>query len=660
LKPGRFCALVGAGLIAGCADDGGRSGGGASGAPPAQEQRSATAAAPAALRVVKAAPDGAGLRLALSAPVDPASARSGDAVAAFVDDDPNPGGTFSRLPGKVEVLPDGSGVVFRPDADPPAGHEVRILLTRDLSSAGGAPLEPCGPSAAISFAADVPGAVHEVRYRAAATATAAATAALGAGDDHGDDAGSATSAGAGPTAGAIGVANDVDWFAVDLAAADYVLRTETTGDTVLTLYGADGTSELARNDDDPAGGLASRIEHTAAAGRHYLRVAGYGSRTPGYTLHVEGPAGGGGAPPAPGDDHGDDAAGASWLAAGSSSAGAIEVDGDVDWFRLRLDGGERYALRTRTSGDTVLTLHAADGTTQVDRNDDDPAGGLHSRLTVAPGSDATYYAEVAGFGSSTPGYDLSLRRLAAAPAGPDPTRFELKPGTDPWHIDFELRRAAFDRDLDAHGLLAGDAATDDLVRRLVIDHVLSFLSEKYRRAPDGEAVPGTSWRISFTSEDPPGSPGRSYSREAVGGRHEDRDSTLGVSLLDYGNRRAEDNARAGELGIFSAVIWGRDSYLSPGLRASDARYLDGSYRLGDGSSADDRRFRRVRAVAADWGHALSVVTAHEVGHSVGLDHEESDRRGVMQATISRWVLSDRDTHFSTPSASILDRNLGHD
>ena len=98
----------------------------------------------------------------------------------------------------------------------------------------------------------------------------------------------------------------------------------------------------------------------------------------------------------------------------------------------------------------------------------------------------------------------------------------------------------------------------------------------------------------------------------------------------------------------------------PALTASDRRYLDGSYQLGDGSSTQDRRFRLVRAVIDDWAHALAVVTAHEVGHSVGLDHDTTHARGIMQPALSRYLLSDPVTAFGTGSAAILGRNLGTD
>lgn len=607
------------------------------------------------------------LVVGFSRPLDPAQVRAGETVQAFVDADPNPGGVFVPLPGSAALDPTGRQLTFLPDAPPLPGHEVRLVFSGALRAAG-APdlaLTPGGGSAALSFGRDLPEAVCEVRDEPRSAAAATALGA-GAGDDHPDGPGGATPLVAGSSArGRIDVAGDKDWFRIALAAGDQLtLRTISTGDTTLALYAPDGSTLLASNDDDPQGGLASRVELViAASGEHLIEVAGFGSRTPEYDLQAVLVSPGGAPAPPAGDDHADEATGATPLrlgpgSLGSGLAGRIEEPGDSDWFALPLTAGQVVDLATVTTADTTLSAYGPDGVTLLGQNDDDPQGGRHSRLRLSAGAGGTYFAAVAGYGRTTPTYRLEATPApAAGEALPDPDRFQLQPDTDPWHIDFALRRDDWETDLRARGLRSGDAPTDALMEARVIEEVLAACSRMYERHRDGTASP-RGFRISFTRHDPPGAPGRQYSREAVGGRHRDGGGTLGVSWLDYGNRRKEDNATAGQLGIFSASIQGRSSTLSPALTAADRRYLDGTYRLGDGASADDRRFRRVREVAADWGHALAVVVAHEVGHSVGLDHDEADADSIMHPTLSRWVLSDPATRFSPASAAELERTLG--
>ena len=396
------------------------------------------------------------------------------------------------------------------------------------------------------------------------------------------------------------------------------------------------------------------LDLQAPGGRLYLRASGFEGAAPAYTVSFRGAAS---APPPPTrtDDHGQDAASASALRLGAAQSGVIEVSGDRDWFALDLQAGKTYELETTTQGDTVLRLLDASGQ-ELARNDDAPGGGRHSFLSHRALRDGRCYAEVSAYGGATLRYALALRERALA-ALPDPSRFRPRAGSDVWHIDFRLRADLFAADLAAHGLASGDPETDRLMRERVMDELLAALSEKYRLGRDGGPTRGVSWKVSFTATAPSGRPGRDHSREAVGGSHEDGSRTLGVSYLDPGNRRREDNDDLARLGIFSASIDGRDSTLRPGLSAADRRFLDGSYLLGDGSSSDDARFRRLRVVSSDWAHALAVVTAHEVGHSVGLDHDESERTGIMQAALSRSVLSSDTTRFAAASARTLDDSL---
>jgi LysM repeat protein len=743
----------------------------------------AGASAPAPeLTLLKATPLSDGALLTFSAELKPASVRDG--LLAYRETDADVGGAFERVGIDAQVLGNAVRVTARVPLDE---RELRLVLRATLRSTRDQPLVGGAGSAAISFENEAPDAVYELRFRARPFPAAGRAVAANTLDDHGGDKDSASPLAA-RVSGSIESAGDRDWFRLNLQAGEqYVLRTETSGDTVLTLYAADGSSVLGVNDDDPSGGRQSRLEYTPAgggahyveiagfgqstpsyevvaegalsaprlepgdstatahplglgdrftdaigpndkdwfsldlapgnvvievdhpdvtimlldaagrgvadpvhvvvrgetlggiaatygidyrdlaalngvadpnlievgdrlhvpatsllglavdAGRHHVRLGGFAGATPSYTLSVRDaspapaptptPAPAPAPAPPPSDDHSNGRGGATPLTLGVTLGGAIEAANDTDHFALELTSGRTYEFVTSTSDDTILDLLDEAGA-ELASNDDDPQGGRGSRVVATATRTGRHYLRVRGYSSTTPSYRLSASERQAS-ALPDATRFRPRARTDVWHIDFELRADLFSADLAAHGLRSGHAATDALMRERVIEGLLSHLSQKYRLDADGNAVSGVSWRVSFTSAAPAGRPRRDYSREAVGGTHEDGGGTLGVSYLDPGNRRKEDNDDLGELGIFSASIYGRDSRLRPALTAADRRYLDGSYLLGDGSTSDDRRFRRIRTVSDDWAHALSVVTAHEVGHSVGLNHEQSSNRGIM-------------------------------
>ena len=111
------------------------------------------------------------------------------------------------------------------------------------------------------------------------------------------------------------------------------------------------------------------------------------------------------------------------------------------------------------------------------------------------------------------------------------------------------------------------------------------------------------------------------------------------------------------LGVFSGGIFGLNSYLTPGLGSSDLPYLDGTYVLGT-DPTQDNRFLRIRNALEDWSHALAVVNAHEVGHSVGLPHHDSSNLNIMRSWASTDWASNRSVRFSSLNRQRLNGNLG--
>jgi hypothetical protein len=190
----------------------------------------------------------------------------------------------------------------------------------------------------------------------------------------------------------------------------------------------------------------------------------------------------------------------------------------------------------------------------------------------------------------------------------------------------------------------------------------------YRRSTvDGTGTSGQSLHVTFTSAAPapalfPGGPGVDYSRICLGSSVSRCSSgTLGVETLDFGNRRAERACVLDRLGSFAGRICGLNSELGqtfrsgPALTLADLRFVDGSYVLGAGSRADDDRFVEIDDVITDWATAIGNVVAHEVGHSVGLQHTAG---GIMIGTTNSRDLSDGTLQFSQASLDVLVRNLG--
>ena len=105
------------------------------------------------------------------------------------------------------------------------------------------------------------------------------------------------------------------------------------------------------------------------------------------------------------DDHGNTFARATQVAIPSTTDGELEVSGDTDYFRVVLDLPTSITVETTGSADTYGKLF--DGNEESLVEDDDSGINLNFRIEtdVAAGE---YYIEVAGFGSSTGRYTLSV------------------------------------------------------------------------------------------------------------------------------------------------------------------------------------------------------------------------------------------------------------
>jgi hypothetical protein len=207
-----------------------------------------------------------------------------------------------------------------------------------------------------------------------------------------------------------------------------------------------------------------------------------------------------------------------------------------------------------------------------------------------------------------------------------------------WWLNF--RAIPVQTDLLAVGLQTPTAA--DTANAYALDwfrgYVLSAVNQIYGRNADGTGVSGSSINITFVGLAPSGGsvgcsvPSTDYSRMCIGGCAPILGCTanpggcsgpvVGLSLFDNITSNpcgtaAEDNCTApqyggsGCRGVFVrdiANLWG--GTLSPQLTAADLAFLDGTTMTG-------ARYTAIHTTLQQLAYRVAVVTAHEVGHSMG-------------------------------------------
>ncbi len=95
---------------------------------------------------------------------------------------------------------------------------------------------------------------------------------------------------------------------------------------------------------------------------------------------------------------------------GEATQGALDYNGDIDFFAFQADEGQYYEIDVTlgTLQDSALDLFAADGT-WLDRNDDDYFGDSRgSRLIWQAPNTATYYIQVISSWVGTGTYILTI------------------------------------------------------------------------------------------------------------------------------------------------------------------------------------------------------------------------------------------------------------
>jgi hypothetical protein len=203
---------------------------------------------------------------------------------------------------------------------------------------------------------------------------------------------------------------------------------------------------------------------------------------------------------------------------------------------------------------------------------------------------------------------------------------------DVWYVDTSRKHGAhphptdFDEVLAAVGLRGSDAGVNERAAFVVRRAMLRTLRGFYQGLP-----------IEFPMDDPahmtrpaPGSwlPGASNVCSVISVLHGDKPGLFGLAIQDSGwNETAENDTGASEvgtLGVFLnqalplfAAAWNNTVLPARPVDAGDLEALDA---LVYGREIAGPRAEEIRRIAEGIARTAAVITAHEVAHSLGLQH----------------------------------------
>lgn len=211
-----------------------------------------------------------------------------------------------------------------------------------------------------------------------------------------------------PRASLVGADGDADWFVVELVEGrPYRINVESMdpnplADPLLTIYDAQGNQ--VASDDDGGRGLNAYLNFASATGGPYfLGVSSFGDTGAGrYQIRVTDTD-------VPGHPYTDELLDA----ADDARLSRIEMPGDLDNYRVSLEGGVTYLIDVSGAGENPLAdpfvAIVNDENTRI-TSDDDSGDGLDARVRFRPEASGDFLIQASGLGGSTGDYEVKIVR----------------------------------------------------------------------------------------------------------------------------------------------------------------------------------------------------------------------------------------------------------